>query len=424
MNVPVGDMENRSSDSVSEVDSPSTSRPNLVRGESVLESPDNIFTPPRTSFFESAGDILNPPLPTKEFIINPASRPRTIFHDRVYHPEDIPPPLARKQVRRKRSNSSESNDTLPRSDMGNHSDQDRNRSTKSGMKIEEKIARAYHHDLSWRKVLVRLEPDAHNNICVRRMFSNAYGWPVIKHLVDTHFANSSSAMTPDANETNQERAKPMDQGVGAHGEEVVTTPRMTEFQRTDSELREAKDDVSDLAMLQKSGMSSTTGRPRLSHQDSMQWDDALFDVTDEDSEVGEEGYSRSLEIPASASSPHGASNAHALHSPVAVPKQPATILGTAEPKTQDAKPSPAEVVRQKVDAGDLLVEPQPSSSSDDQSDKPLVLHGSTTNVGLGKSVEEQMARIEKQLKETTEGEDGEILTTKEGTNIRAEEKTK
>ena len=416
LNVDAGDMGSRSSDSVSEADPPATFRPNLVRGESALESPDNIFTPPRTSFFESAGDILNPPLPTNEFIINPASRPRTIFHDRVYHPEDIPPPRARKQVRHKKSNSSESNDTPPRSDTDNRCDQDRNRSTKSGMKIEEKIARAYHRDLSWRKVLVRLEPDAHNNICVRRMFSNAYGWPVIKHLVDTHFANSSLATTPDADETNQERAKPMEEGVGAHGEEVITTPRMTEFPRTNSELREAKDDVSDLAISQKSGMSSTTGRPRLSHQDSVQWDDALFDVTDDDSEVGEEGYLRSLEIPAPAPSPHGASNTHALHSPATVEKQPISSLSIAEPEKQDAKPSPAEVVRQKVDAGDLLVEPQPSTSLDDKPGKPLVLHGSTTNVGLGKSVEEQMARIEKQLKET-EGGAGEPLTAKEGIDI-------
>ena len=42
-----------------------------------------------------------------------------------------------------------------------------------GMKVEEKIARAYHKDLSWRKVLVRLEPDAHNNMIVRRQFANA-----------------------------------------------------------------------------------------------------------------------------------------------------------------------------------------------------------------------------------------------------------
>ncbi|KAI5305322.1 amidophosphoribosyltransferase, partial [Ascosphaera pollenicola] len=62
----------------------------------------------------------------------------------------------------------------------------------SGMEVEEKIARAYHNKLSWRKVLVRLEPDAHNNIVVRRMFANAYGWPVVAHLVEHHFVEPGS----------------------------------------------------------------------------------------------------------------------------------------------------------------------------------------------------------------------------------------
>jgi hypothetical protein len=59
------------------------------------------------------------------------------------------------------------------------------------MRVEEKIARAYHRDLSWRKVLVRLEPDAHNNMMVRRMFANAYGWPVVRHLCDAHFGDGA-----------------------------------------------------------------------------------------------------------------------------------------------------------------------------------------------------------------------------------------
>jgi hypothetical protein len=64
-------------------------------------------------------------------------------------------------------------------------------SSSSGMRVEEKIARAYHRDLSWRKVLVRLEPDAHNNMIVRRIFANAYGWPVVRHLCDAHFGDGA-----------------------------------------------------------------------------------------------------------------------------------------------------------------------------------------------------------------------------------------
>ncbi|KAL4745706.1 hypothetical protein BDW72DRAFT_198404 [Aspergillus terricola var. indicus] len=140
--------------------------------------------PPRTTVFESAGDILMPPLPPVEYIVNPASRARTILHDRVYHPKDIPPPIVKR--RSAAAGASQVRDTAAghaiAEDFANN----------AGLKVEEKIARAYHRGLSWRKVLVRLEPDAHNNIIVRRMFTNAYGWPVVQHLVDAHFGPSSS----------------------------------------------------------------------------------------------------------------------------------------------------------------------------------------------------------------------------------------
>jgi hypothetical protein len=148
-------------------------------------SHDTGFTaPPRTTVFESAGDILMPPLPPVDYIVNPESRPRTILHDRVYHPKDIPPPIANQ--RSVVAGTSQIRDTAAghaiAEDFANN----------AGLKVEEKIARAYHRGLSWRKVLVRLEPDAHNNIIVRRMFTNAYGWPVVQHLVDAHFGSSSS----------------------------------------------------------------------------------------------------------------------------------------------------------------------------------------------------------------------------------------
>ena len=54
--------------------------------------------------------------------------------------------------------------------------------------LEEEIAREYHKDMTWRKVVVKLKADAHNSIIVRRRFANAYGWPVIDHLVKNHFA--------------------------------------------------------------------------------------------------------------------------------------------------------------------------------------------------------------------------------------------
>ncbi|KAI2885441.1 hypothetical protein CBS147353_10488 [Aspergillus niger] len=158
-------------------------------------------TPPQTTFFESASDLLMPPLPSIDFILDPAKRPKTIFHDRIYNPEDMPPPMAPKRraltlgsLQHKTSNAQPAPrvESQEKSLLVNE--------TESGLRLEEKIARAYHRDLSWRKVLVRLEPDAHNNIIVRRMFTNAYGWPVVQHLVDTHFGPPSIARCDGANE--------------------------------------------------------------------------------------------------------------------------------------------------------------------------------------------------------------------------------
>ncbi|PWY96804.1 lipase/serine esterase [Aspergillus sclerotioniger CBS 115572] len=166
-------------------------------------------TPPQTTLFESASDLLMPPLPPVDFIIDPTSRPRTIFHDRIYNPEDMPPPLAPKRraltlgsLQHKASN------TRPASRAESHGKPLPANEMENGLKLEEKIARAYHRDLSWRKVLVRLEPDAHNNIIVRRMFTNAYGWPVMKHLVDTHFGHASIVRSNSAFDRGIEEPSP------------------------------------------------------------------------------------------------------------------------------------------------------------------------------------------------------------------------
>ena len=262
-------------------------RPGPVRGESVLEDPGNVFAPPKTTIFEAAGDVLNPPLPTKEYLTNPQGRPRTIFHDRVYHPEDIPPPPTKKRrPKLKRTFSSESRKSGRSPARGDTDDLCSETTDTSNMKVEEKIARAYHHGLSWRKVLVRLEPDAHNNMVVRRMFSNAYGWPVIKHLVDTHFADTYAAQTADMDEPSKERAKPMSQDVGEHGEEVDTGGHHQKIKRSDSELREAKDSISELTDVGEHSMSSSIRKPSLTRKDSAQWEDSMFDITDDEDDMG------------------------------------------------------------------------------------------------------------------------------------------
>ncbi|KAI9050592.1 hypothetical protein LZ554_005753 [Drepanopeziza brunnea f. sp. 'monogermtubi'] len=229
------------------------------------EDPERLLAPPKTTFFESAGDIIKPPLPPTEFIINPSSRARTIFHDRVYHPEDIPPPPLKKRPIGRRSSfkATEPSPTGPKHtdsalstqdyDDTRHTNPDkdpRDVIDGSAMKVEEKIARAYHRDLSWRKVLVRLEPDAHNNMVVRRMFANAYGWPVIKHLCDTHFGDSEAANTRDEDETNADRARDTNEGPAQDGGETnvpETHDPLEESGRTDSEVREAIDSVPDMS---------------------------------------------------------------------------------------------------------------------------------------------------------------------------------
>lgn len=260
----------------------SKKRPTATRGGSQIEDPEILFAPPKTTFFEAAGDVLNPPLPTEEFLVNPSSRPRTIFHDRIYHPDDIPPPPLKKSRKGiSRSFSTDSRNGVPRS--SNATQEHNNNTDSSGMKVEEKIARAYHKDLSWRKVLVRLEPDAHNNMIVRRMFSNAYGWPVIKHLCDTHFADTYAAKTADTKESNEEHAKPITEGVGSDGEEVKGQSQPPD--RTGDEKRETKDEVPDLRVGNghESSMSFAMGRRQRSETlDSADWDDRFFEPTDDD----------------------------------------------------------------------------------------------------------------------------------------------
>ncbi|KAL7823028.1 putative serine esterase domain-containing protein [Trichoderma gracile] len=275
-------------------------------GLELENDPDGLRAPPKTTFFESAGDLLNPKIPDVEWLIDPSKRARTIFHDRVYHPSDIPPPPLKKRtsalskMRIKTSSSSlhspnGSAASTPHAEI-NHEDsmaasvKDYDDTANTGpekqpneivdgsaMRVEEKISRGYHKDLSWRKVLVKLEPDAHNNIFVRRMFPNAYGWPVIKHLVDAHFSDSAVSRLRTEDEHMGERALDMNQPPGADGRETksVSTQQargLVPEPTNASEAREALDEVPDLPKTQDTDRSSIHTH---SHQgdrgDSMSW---------------------------------------------------------------------------------------------------------------------------------------------------------
>lgn len=290
---------------------------NVVASESVFstatsggiyaEGSEDLATPPKTTFFEAAGDLLSPPFPPITFIIDPSSRPRTIFHDRLYRPEDIPPPPLKRKSNSRLSfrpsgQSALSNPPSPislddkASSSGSHCSSTE-AVDRSAMKVEEKIARAYHRDLSWRKVLVRLEPDAHNNIIVRRKFANAYGWPVIKHLVDTHFSDQATANIPDDKGYTQMGAK----GINERSDdfrEVEHLKRDANEQgdkrfhprhaRTESEKIESSDRVSALYLLNPSNLAKTldaTSQPSFDKRDSVQWSDDDFMDSDGDSDA-------------------------------------------------------------------------------------------------------------------------------------------
>ncbi|KAJ6098086.1 hypothetical protein N7499_002460 [Penicillium canescens] len=278
----------------------------VTHGHSTYEN-DGVHTPPKTTFFESAGDLLMPPLPPPEFILDPASRPRTIFHDRIYHPEDIPPPMPVKRrtlafgsLQNKQSKSAP-NPAATQLPPGSSSSAN---SAESGLKVEEKIARAYHRDLSWRKVLVRLEPDAHNNIIVRRMFTNAHGWPVVKHLVDTHFAHMPVIDIQDSQKRSVDRAMSPNVGPTSSGDEVEDQTKTPELE-TDKDT----DDLPDVSGLNVSDplrnhghrsdafsgenesqrtMSPTEQGNSVSRQDSARWTDREVDEDDCESGFEEE----------------------------------------------------------------------------------------------------------------------------------------
>ncbi|KAL2261558.1 hypothetical protein VTK26DRAFT_3888 [Humicola hyalothermophila] len=408
-------------DSVS--DSPVFSTSKVTAGNEQTGDVEPMSAPPRTTIFESAGDLLNPKLPSVEFLIDPSKRPRTIFHDRVYHPSDIPPPPLKGRssnplalrIRSAATNSTQksaksepvpsparpspsitlrdssvSEPTNPPSSKPKQSADDSTVHTSlsastgtlntesnlppnapnspptsseapatpplpnhpptppppnaapgraltstaaeetddaqeqvvdsSQMRVEEKIARAYHRGLSWRKVLVKLEPDAHNNIVVRRTFANAFGWPVVQHLVEAHFSDAAMARRRDEDEPGVDRAAAKgvggnhDGGVGEEagrgegkkgkgdenaasgerretdgGEDADTVPDLPRGPKIHGQPGVAGENNNALGVTFASSSSSPTtpARPPLDRLDSVTWSDRDWaDSADESDDGG------------------------------------------------------------------------------------------------------------------------------------------
>ncbi|CAR24796.1 putative hydrolase [Lachancea thermotolerans CBS 6340] len=124
------------------------------------------FTPPpNANPIISAANVIVAPLPSQEYFKDPKSREDRIVHDKVYFPDELPPAHYKKRELIKKV--IYPNDRIYR--------------------VQERIARQWQETLTWRKVLVSIQPDSHNNIVVRRKFVNAFGWVVIDHLVKEHF---------------------------------------------------------------------------------------------------------------------------------------------------------------------------------------------------------------------------------------------
>lgn len=400
-------------------------RPGATRGDSLTSAPNGeLQAPPKTSIFESAGDILHPPLPSRQWITDPSTRSRTIFHDRIYHPEDIPPPPAKRSSNRLMTFSSNDTNSKASQKTGTSGASIKSTDTASsnesgGMKVEEKIARAYHRDLSWRKVLVRLEPDAHNNMVVRRMFANAYGWPVVKHLCDTHFADTHAARTRDEDEPARERAKPMDAPIDPETGEQVEAQTDKQIQpRTQSETREARDELKDLNVPREGAEGSYSSRKsQLTRQESAVWDDSYFEGSDgEDSDAVDErnlvarlinpnpappkkpesAYHRPASSHSSGSAPPtpisptiSYTDGHRGLAPTSPrsPRSPKTAreVKASTPSEKSTKPTfDAEDVETPVMANQLVEEPEHMKT-------PQSPGSTVADMGLRKSVEEQVS---------------------------------
>lgn len=132
----------------------------------------SLYRPPKTSAVESALNVLISPQPSYSFIFNPETRESVIFHDKYYPSKGLP-----------------INDKVEKSKKGClHINKTMFDYSEWKLQAQVKIAKQYHSlNLNWRKVLVNLPPDAHNNITVRRRFANGFGWGVVDHLCSVFF---------------------------------------------------------------------------------------------------------------------------------------------------------------------------------------------------------------------------------------------
>jgi hypothetical protein len=136
------------------------------------------------------------------------------------------------------------------------------------------------------------------------MFTNAHGWPVVKHLVDTHFAHMPFIDIQDSQKRSVDRAMSPNVGPTSSGDEVEDQTKTPELE-TDKDTDDLPD-VSGLNVsdpLQNHGhrsdafsgenesqrtMSPTEQGNSVSRQDSARWTDREVDEDDCESGFEEE----------------------------------------------------------------------------------------------------------------------------------------
>ncbi|CCE62895.1 hypothetical protein TPHA_0D02580 [Tetrapisispora phaffii CBS 4417] len=138
----------------------------IVKGEKKDGLIELEFKPPPTASPALAAlSVLTSAEPSQEYIRDPSKRTDAIIHDKIYSPDELPPrhyqgrSIIKKII---------------------HPNERINRA-------QERIARSWQETMIWRKVLVNLKPDSHNNIVVRRRFLNLFGNVAVMHMVNEHF---------------------------------------------------------------------------------------------------------------------------------------------------------------------------------------------------------------------------------------------
>lgn len=192
----------------------------------------------KASMVNSAKSLFLPKLPSVEYITNPEDRYSSIVHDRLYTPKDIcrydeqnqdqiksneteEVKLNKDEIDKDSKDDASDGSNINKSPFmdqlkinidstinevtGKFNEMFNNKSNKTKLTKEEEIAKKLHEGLSWRKVLVKTEEEAHNNIIVRRRFVNAYGWQVIDHLVAEHFVHNLSVSKDSVDEVETEK---------------------------------------------------------------------------------------------------------------------------------------------------------------------------------------------------------------------------